>query len=672
MTYRKIAFLVSVIAIAVALVAMLPSADAAEGDTFKVSTSITGGTTDSIEILYHIVSDNEVEVTNSHGVPSSPIYSSYSDCNGSLTIPSEVTYEEKEYTVIGIGKGAFWDTPMTSITLPDTLEYIGEQAFSDTESLSSITIPASVTSIGNKAFSYADTTKANSLTTITFASESKLTTVGDNLFEGRTALKSVEIPAGVTDLNIHPSGNSLGQQLSGLNLGALNAWDDAADEVTFADGSPFSKDQYGLLYDGTTLVANLNTDNDDYIGIHDFKIKEGTTAIGDAAMISKTNGWTIGTITIPSSVETIGKSAFRYSSTISTVMIFEGDIAPTMNKSFENYGMVFVPEGYSGYEDCFALSSINVVKDDGTTTNTTTKTETDEETQQTITTTTITTKDETGNTVSIELISTTSQDSSSIDKNTINTTATIQNGSASVSVSANSGEDLKKISGQITLIKDKLGETTVSNLSVTISDNRNGAVVLTSESLEHLCQKAVNGSIVIEMDSMAPQDYTPEQSAIIGDRPSYDFSAILKTTVGTEVTEQYVSELGGYVTVYIPYSVTMGDVSSIGIYHVEEDGTKTLMKSEFVKDKFTNGSFMFRTNHFSVYAALPLEEEVDDGNDDPYYPPYYPDDDYPFIPPTIVIEDDGSDEMTKIAACAAAAVAVAIMAMFLIIDSRKK
>ena len=669
MTYRKIAFLVSVIAIAVALVAMLPSADAAEGDTFKVSSTITGGTTDSIEILYHIVSDSEVEVSNSNGVTSPN--SSYMSCDGALTIPSTVINEGKTYTVIGIGYCAFWDTPMTSITLPNTLEYIGTQAFSDIHSLSSITIPASVTSIDDKAFSNANRGD-DKLTTITFASGSKLTTVGDNLFEGRTALKSVEIPAGVTDLNIRSSGNPYGQQLSGLHLGALNAWDDAADEVTFADGSPFSKDQYGLLYDGTTLVANLNTDNDDYIGIRDFKIKEGTTAIGDAAMISKTNGWTIGTITIPSSVETIGKSAFRYSSTISTVMIFEGDIAPTMNKSFENYGMVFVPEEYSGYEDYFALSSINVVKDDGTTTNTTTETETDEETKQTITTTTITTMDETGNTVSIELISTTSQDSSSIDKNTINTTATIQNGSASVSVSANSGEDLKKISGQITLIEGKLGGTTVSNLSVTISDNRNGAVVLTSGSLDYLCQKAANGSIVIEMDSMSPQDYTPEQSAIIGDHPSYDFSAILKTTVDTEVTEQYVSELGGYVTVYIPYSVTMGDVSSIGIYHVEEDGTKTLMKSEFVKDKFTNGSFVFKTNHFSVFAALPLEEEVDDGNDEPYYPPYYPDDDYPFIPPTIVVEDDGSDEMTKIAACAAAAVAVAIMAMFLIIDSRKK
>ena len=659
MTYRKIAFLVSVIAIAVALVAVLPSADAAEGDTFKVSTSITGGTTNSIEILYHIVSDNEVEVSNSNGVTSSN--SSYMNCNGALTIPSEVTYEEKEYTVIGIGYCAFWNTPMTSITLPDTLEYIGTQAFSDIHSLSSITIPASVTSIDYKAFSNANRGD-DKLTTITFASGSKLTTVGDNLFEGRTALENVEIPAGVTDLNIET--NTVSYNIS-LKLGALNAWDDAADVVTFAEGSPFSKDEYGLLYDGTTLVANLNKVNDSYIGTYDFIIKDGTTAIGDVAMISKNNGWTIGTIIIPSSVETIGKYAFRYSSTISTVIMFEGDVAPTMNKSFVNYGMVFVPEGYDGYEDYFALSSINVVKDDGTTTNTTTKTEKDEETEQTITTTTITTKDETGNTVSIQLISTTSQDSS-IDKNTINTTATIQNSSASVSVFAISGENLNKISGQITLIEGKLDGATVDNLSVTISDNRNGAVVLTSESLEYLCNKATSGSIVIEMDSMAPQDYTPEQGAIIGDYPSYNFSAILKTTVDTEDTEQYVSDLGDYVTVYIPYSDRMGDVSSIGIYHVEDDGTKTLMESEFVNDKFTDGSFRFRTNHFSVFAALPLE-----GDEDSDIPLYNPDDEHPFIPPAYVTGDN-SDETTLYIACCAAAAVVALLAIILVMNERKR
>ena len=666
MTYRKIAFLVSVIAIAVALVAMLPSADAAEGDTFKVSTSITGGTTDSIEILYHIVSDSEVEVFNSNGYDKDgnlSSSSSYTSCDGSLTIPSTVTNEGKTYTVIGIGYCAFWDTPMTSITLPDTLEYIGEQAFSDIHSLSSITIPASVTSIDYKAFSNANTGE-DKLTTITFAEGSRLTTVGKNLFEGRTALENVEIPAGVTDLNIET--NTVSYNIS-LKLGALNAWDDAADVVTFAEGSPFSKDEYGLLYDGTTLVANLNKVNDSYIETYDFIIKDGTTAIGDVAMISNNNGWTIGTIIIPSSVETIGKYAFRYSSTISTTVIFEGMTAPVMNNSFTDYGVVLVPEGYTGYEKYFKLGSINVVMGDGTTTNTSTKT--DSTTSQKLTITTITNSGE--QTPSIVTVSTTLNDDTTED--TIETTATIKNGEATVSVSASSGESLVAISGQIDLIKRNIDNSSVSDVSVTISDSLNRTVILTSKSLEHLCDEAADGSISIEINPMIPSDFTPGQSDTIGDCFSYDFSAILKMGSDGETTETKITNLGDYVTVYIPYDEKMGyDASSLGIYYVQDDGTKVFMDSVYVKDKFTNGSFVFKTNHFSVFAALPLEEEVDDGNDDPYCPPYYPDDDYPFIPPTIVIEDDGSDEMTKIAACAAAAVAVAIMAMFLIIDSRKK
>lgn len=250
--------------------------------------------------------------------------------------------------------------------------------------------------------------------------------------------------------------------------------------------------------------------------------------------------------------------------------------------------------------------------------------------------------------------------------------ATIKNGEATVSVSASSGESLFAISGQIDLIERNINNN-VSDISVTISDSLNRTVVLTSKSLEHLCDEAAGSSISIEINPMIPSDFTPGQSDTIGDCFGYDFSAILKMDSDGETTETKITNLGDYVTVYIPYDEKMGyDASSLGIYYVQDDGTKTFMNSEYVKDKFTNGSFVFKTNHFSVFAALPLEEEVDDGNDEPYYPPYYPDDDYPFIPPTIVVEDDGSDEMTKVAACAAAAVAVAIMAMFLIIDSRKK
>lgn len=655
----RIVCLLSVVAVAIALVTFLPSTDAVEADTFDISTNITGGTVSSVDIKYHIVSENEVEVSNSNGVTSN--LASYTKCDGELTIPGTVTYDGKTYIVIGIGYCAFWDTPMTSITLPDTLKYIGEQAFSDIR-VEKITIPASVTKIGDKAFSYAETKYEDNLVSIEFESGSALEEVGSNLFEGRGKLKDVVFPSGVKDLNIRSVGNPYGQQLSGLNLGALNGWYDAASEVRFADGSPFSIES-GLLYDGTTLVANLNHGNSDYIGAKSFEIREGTTAIGDAAMISKDNGWTISSITIPSSVESIGKSAFRYSFTSSTTVIFEGTEVPIMNNSFGYYGTVIVPQGYSeGFEEYFDFSRIYVLENDGSTTNTTTETETDD-TGQTITTTTITTKDEDGITASIEIISTTTQDDT-VEKNTINTTATIRDGKATVSVEAGSGESLKDISGQIDKVKDKLESVDTNDVSVTITEDNKGTVILTTTSLNHLLKE---GDVRIEIDSNAPQDLTSGQIATIGECFSYDFSAIVSVTTSGETVEEKISNLGGNVTVYIPYNERMGDRTTLGIYFVDEDGTKTLMDFEF-DETYNNGSFKFQTNHFSTYAVLPLE---DDDEDPPYIPPYDPDDDDSYIPPAIVVEED-SGETTKVVACAAAAVVAALMAAFLIIDGRRK
>src|SRR5690606_2648656 len=55
--------------------------------------------------------------------------------------------------VTAIRDDAFWNEGLTKVTLPASLETIGEGAFHQNQ-LTEIVIPASVTSIGNFAFAY--------------------------------------------------------------------------------------------------------------------------------------------------------------------------------------------------------------------------------------------------------------------------------------------------------------------------------------------------------------------------------------------------------------------------------------------------------------------------------------------------------------------------------------
>ncbi len=74
---------------------------------------------------------------------------------GSLTnytIPSTVTYKEKTYTVTELGAQLFKDELLLSVvTIPDTINVIGDQAFYGTN-LESLTLPEGLETIGDLAF----------------------------------------------------------------------------------------------------------------------------------------------------------------------------------------------------------------------------------------------------------------------------------------------------------------------------------------------------------------------------------------------------------------------------------------------------------------------------------------------------------------------------------------
>ncbi len=95
--------------------------------------------------------------------------------------------------IVNIGGGAFMDSPVERIVLPDTLQIIQAEAFYHSE-LKAVSIPASVTFIGRSAF--ADTP----IESLTFAADAKIKTIEQSAFEKTEKLGSVVIPASVTTL----------------------------------------------------------------------------------------------------------------------------------------------------------------------------------------------------------------------------------------------------------------------------------------------------------------------------------------------------------------------------------------------------------------------------------------------------------------------------------------
>ena len=94
-------------------------------------------------LYYETLSSNTAEVVGCYiGDPTS------------VSIPTLIQYNGKQYTVTSIGDRAFNGcSSLTSITIGNSVTSIGVQAFFGCSSLTSVTIGNSVTSIGEEAFS---------------------------------------------------------------------------------------------------------------------------------------------------------------------------------------------------------------------------------------------------------------------------------------------------------------------------------------------------------------------------------------------------------------------------------------------------------------------------------------------------------------------------------------
>lgn len=199
--------------------------------------------------------------------------------SGCMTLKSVVT--SNSLTSIGSSafKGCGW---LTSVKIPNSMTSIGSSAFSGCKALTSVTIPNSVVSINDETFNGCSGLKSVII-------GKSVTSIGSNAFYNCSGLTSISIPNSVVSID--------GHAFSGCtNLKALTIEDgDTPLELPKFSGVDFKK-----LYIGRNFTNSVSTE------VEELTIGSKVTTLPEEAF----KGCNLGSVVIPNSVNSIGKSAF--------------------------------------------------------------------------------------------------------------------------------------------------------------------------------------------------------------------------------------------------------------------------------------------------------------------------------------------------------------------------
>ncbi|MBE7011665.1 MAG: leucine-rich repeat domain-containing protein [Ruminococcaceae bacterium] len=279
---------------------------------------------ETYENLEYAIVDGEITITGGHvtliATPGQPD-------RGELIIPSTIN----GYRVTSIGDRAFKNcTSITDISIPTSVTSIGDATFYRCNNLKSITIPDSVTSIGTFTFAYCD-----SLTNVKIGNG--VTSIVDDAFKYCTSLSSVTIPDSVT--SIGDSAFSVCTSLSSVTI---------PDSVTSIGNHAFSSCTNltnvtigtGVIYIGQAAFDNCeilekvywNARNVSDFSSYNHTFKAGYSGDGIEVifgdMVATIPAYafhdctSLTSVTIPDSVTSIGKSAFKYCDELSIVYYY--------------------------------------------------------------------------------------------------------------------------------------------------------------------------------------------------------------------------------------------------------------------------------------------------------------------------------------------------------------
>ena len=336
-----------------------------------------------------------------------------------VTIPAAVKVMEAEYTVTSINAGAFNSCKkLETITIPDSVMSIGEQAFSFTglksvsfennskltsigksafsgcTSLGTITIPNSVTSIGWGAFYEAG------LTSVTFESGSALKEIGEATFCRCKSLETITIPSSVMSIGYMAFYNaglasvsfekdskltSIGEDAfycckslrtvtipnSVMSIGRMAFSNAGLESVSFEKDSKLTSIGEDAFYCCKSLrtvtipnsVTSIGEDAFGSSGLESVSFEKDSKleSIGEYAFDECES---LGTVTIPDSVTSIGNGAFYGCKSLGTVTIPDSVTSiGTLAFASASFTSIVIPSGvtfigWGAFADCNSLSIV--------------------------------------------------------------------------------------------------------------------------------------------------------------------------------------------------------------------------------------------------------------------------------------------------------------------------